>query len=229
MLKTTIKHTAILIFANTPTEEVKRKNIVNGHDLFEHLNNKTYLEAKKTDLDVILYSEELQKGDSFGERFSNAIAYAFSKGYKHIISIGNDSPDLKAKHLTIASENLQQNILTLGPSLDGGTYLIAIAKEQFNKQDFAKLPWQTPKLLASLQNYLKHKDTIVQQLERLKDVDTTTDLHYFLYRFKNSNALLKEIIFTIISSLKRIPFFHFYAYKTQFFTTHYNKGSPFAF
>ena len=150
----TKKHTAILLFANTSEEEVKRKSIVKGNPLFQYLNQKTYLEAKKTGLDVIVFSEKLQRGNSFSERFSNAIESAFLQGYQHIISIGNDSPDLKAKHIAIAHENLNKGITTLGPSLDGGAYLITISKQQFNKKDFASLPWQSRTLFTSLKKYL---------------------------------------------------------------------------
>lgn len=220
------KHTAILIFANTSAEEVKRKKIANGQRLFEHLNEKAFLEAQKTGLDIIHYSEELQQGNSFGERFSNAIAAVFSKGYENVITIGNDSPDLKAHHLNIAKENLQKNILTLGPSLDGGAYLITVAKQEFNKQKFAELPWQTSKVFTSLQNYLKTRSKKVKQLKHLKDVDSITDLHYFLARFKHINTVLKDLILNIISSLKKIQFIYFFTFKEQHLSLCYNKGSP---
>ena len=226
MLKTNLKNTAILIFANTSTEEVKRKKIVNGHDVFEHLNQKIYHEAKKTGLDVIFYSEEHQKGNSFGERFSNAIKHVFSEGYNHVITVGNDSPDLKARHLTIAQNNLDDNTLTVGPSLDGGTYLITLSKKEFNEQEFAKLPWQTSKLLATLQKHLVAKNENIQQLEFLKDVDNLTDLKYFLSRFNGIDTILKKLILDLISLVKKIVLSITHGYKEHQHIAYYNKGSP---
>jgi len=226
MLKTTIKNTVILVFANTSTEEVKRKKIMNGHNLFEHLNQKIFLETKKTGLEVILYSEEFQTGSTFGERFANAIQHVFSKGYQNIIAIGNDSPDLKARHLTIAKENLKSNTLTLGPSLDGGTYLITLSKTEFNKQEFTQLPWQTSKLFVALQDYLEAKNKNIKQLERLKDIDTLTDLHHFLYRYKHTATFLKELILKIISSVQKKASLIIFSYKESQLSLLYNKGSP---
>lgn len=220
------KHTAILIFANSPYEEIEQKGIVNGGILFEYLNQQTFLEANKTGLDVILFSGKFQKGNSFGERFSNAIESVFLQGYEYIITIGNDSPDLKTSHLITAKENLQKNSLTLGPSLDGGTYLITLSKQDFNKQRFANLPWQTSQLFADLKNYLTTKNNNVQELERIKDIDSTDDLHYFLSRFKTTPSFLRKLILRIISPLKKITSTHFFTYQQQPFTRLYNKGSP---
>ncbi len=222
----TKKHTAILLFANTSEEEVKQKGIVKGNSLFQYLNRKTYLEAEKTGLDVIVFSEKLQKGNSFSERFSNAIESAFLQGYQHIISIGNDSPDLKAKHIAIAHENLNKGITTLGPSLDGGAYLITISKQQFNKKNFTSLPWQSRVLFTSLKKYLEHKNGIVQQIEILKDIDTITDLYYFTSRFKHINLAFRKLILNILFFTRKTTSIISCFNKQNYFSLFYNKGSP---
>ncbi len=222
----TRKHTAILLFANTSEEEVKRKSITKGNSLFQYLNQKTHLEAKKTGLDVILFSEKLQKGNSFSERFSNAIEVVFSQGYEHIISIGNDSPDLKAEHICIAQKNLDKGVTTLGPSLDGGAYLITISKQQFNKKEFIHLPWQYKTLFTSLKKYFDDKNSTVEQIEVLKDIDTTTDLNYFISRFKPVNLVFKELILSILFSLRKVHFTISSLYSQNYSSFFYNKGSP---
>jgi len=227
MLKMTTKHTAILLFANSSSEEIKQKKIIKGMDLFKHLNDKISLEAQKTGLDVMLYSEEIQKGNSFGERFANAIESVFLKGYQHVITIGNDSPDLRAHHLTTAAKNLQKNILTLGPSLDGGTYLITLSKQQFNKEQFIKLPWQTSKLLHSLERFLVSKHTTINKLTPLKDIDSFTDIHFFISRFKKTTTLFKSILLSLVFSLRNNFFSPFFFYKEIQLSFPFNKGSPF--
>lgn len=222
----TKKHTAILLFANTSEEEVKRKGIVKGNPLFQYLNQKTYLEAEKTGLDVIVFSEKFQKGNSFSERFSNAIGTVFSQGYEHIISIGNDSPDLTAEHICTAQRNLTKSITTLGPSLDGGAYLITISKQQFNKKDFASLPWQGRTLFTSLKKYLQSKNNIVQQIEILKDVDTITDLYYFISRFKYVNLAFRKLILNVLFFTRKITSIISCFNKQDYFSLFYNKGSP---
>lgn len=220
------RDTAILIFANTSAEEVKRKKITNGCNLFEYLNQKTLLETKKTGLDVIFHSEEHQKGNSFGERFSNAIADVFSKGYKHVITLGNDTPDLKLQHLAIAKEHLKNETLTIGPSLDGGTYLITLSKKEFNKEEFAQLPWQTSKLFVSLQEYLQINGKKTKQLKRLKDVDSVADLQSLLTRYKQIAPFLKELILNLIYSIKKAFSLLVSPYSEIQLSAYYNKGSP---
>ena len=70
----------------------------------------------------------------------------FNKGFQNIITIGNDTPHLKTKHLLETANQFKEKDLILGPSKDGGFYLMGIKKAHFNKNTFLKLPWQTNRL-----------------------------------------------------------------------------------
>jgi rSAM/selenodomain-associated transferase 1 len=69
-----------------------------------------------------------QKGSDLGEKMYNAIKWLFSKGYKKVSLIGADSPDLPLAFIIDAFEKLNSYKLVIGPSEDGGYYLIGMNK-----------------------------------------------------------------------------------------------------
>ncbi|CAL2089369.1 DUF2064 domain-containing protein [Tenacibaculum sp. 190524A02b] len=215
---------AVLIFANSSSQETKQKSLPQGSELFDYLNHRVIQVAKKTSFDIVLFDETLQKGKTFGERFTNAIETIFAKGYHKVIAIGNDSPDLKTKHLKKAFTQLDNQQSVLGPSLDGGAYLIAFHKKHFNKQQFLQLPWQTNLLFTTLhQLLLQH--TKVTSLTYLKDIDSFDDLKYFLFRF-NTERILHDIIRKIIYSFKIVFYYFSPIQKINYPQNIFNKGSP---
>ncbi len=128
--------TAILVFARSSKEETVHKSIYNGAQLFDSLTDYTLEIASKTHLPYFHFSEEQQIGDTFGERFINAIQAVFEKGYEQVITIGNDTPQLKVSHIIEAEKQLSSNKSVLGPSADSGFYLMGLHKSQFDHYAF---------------------------------------------------------------------------------------------
>jgi len=69
-----------------------------------------------------------QKGTDLGEKMYDAIKWLFNKKYKKISLIGSDSPDLPLTFIIDAFEKLDSYNLVIGPSEDGGYYLIGMSK-----------------------------------------------------------------------------------------------------
>jgi uncharacterized protein len=65
-----------------------------------------------------------QKGDDLGERMDLAFRQTFSEGFEKVVIIGCDAPTLPISCIESAFESLSAHSLVLGPSLDGGYYLI---------------------------------------------------------------------------------------------------------
>ena len=225
-------NTAILIFAQTSTEVLRQKGIYKGEKLFETLNKKTVQTAKQSGLPYYLYTEKLQKGNSFGQRFVNAVSEVFSKGYERVIAIGNDSPQLKKQHIVYSCEQLNSNQLVLGPSVDGGFYLIGLHKSLFDAKKFIKLPWQSGQLCKSIINHLANdKQTSFCQLSTLYDIDTAEDVKKVIrYSFQFSRTL-KTILSYIVSTVISRRFWHVLNIfqENKYHSTSYNKGSPLYF
>ena len=137
-----IDRTAILIFANSSKEEMKYKAIPKGNILFDVLTEHTLNTARKTGLPYFLMSEKEQIGSSFGERFVNAISSIFELDFDMVITIGNDTPQLKSSDIVRASKLLGAKKSVLGPSRDGGFYLMGIHKSQFDAKTFRECTCQ---------------------------------------------------------------------------------------
>ncbi len=67
-----------------------------------------------------------QRGKDLGERMLNAFKWLFNQGYKKVILIGSDSPDIPLSYIKEAFSRLDTRELVLGPAEDGGYYLIGL-------------------------------------------------------------------------------------------------------
>ncbi|WP_108866724.1 TIGR04282 family arsenosugar biosynthesis glycosyltransferase [Aquimarina aquimarini] len=220
------KQIAILVFANSSQEELKHKHLVHGQQLFDHLNKKTLVEVRKTGLPYAIYSEKEQHGTTFGERFANAIEDLFEKGYQKVITIGNDSPNLTASHLIDTSHKLMHNTMVVGPSIDGGIYLLGLDKSNFEKNSFVQLPWQTRLLAKFLIKKISASGTHIKLLYRLKDIDKLQDLQYFLNRINRTTRLFKSILLLLFSCIYEAIIYQPKPLVTTIHTIPFNKGSP---
>ncbi|TMM58927.1 DUF2064 domain-containing protein [Maribacter algarum] len=221
------KHkTAILVFARSSQEEVAHKSIYNGGQLFDALTNHVLETVVKTQLPYFHFSEEKQTGNTFGERFTNAIKTIFEKGYEQIITIGNDTPQLEASHILEAEKQLSLNKSVLGPSVDGGFYLMGLHKSQFDAYAFQQLAWQTSDLSKQLLGLLKLRNADVYRLRTLSDIDTQADIKSIIpYSYKLTCELLIAILQTLESGENShfIPSQKFYPLTLG---VRHNKGSP---
>lgn len=197
------QNTAILIFANSAKKEVERKSFL-SIKVFSELNQQILKTAGKTKLPYFHFSEKQQVGNSFGERFTNAIETVINKGFKNVIVIGNDTPHLTTKHIFEAVGQLENNDLVLGPSKDGGFYLMGVKKEHFNKNVFLNLPWQTSSLLISISKGFELKNIDTYYLNLLSDIDTLQDVKPVLESFISISIKLKELLLQIIFINKKL-------------------------
>ena len=220
------KNTAILIFANSAEKDAVLKPL-QSRSLFKTLNSDVISCAQKTGLPYFHYSEDEQVGLTFGDRFTNAIQSIFDKGFKSVIAIGNDTPHLKAKHILKTEQKLETHQCVLGPSKDGGFYLMGLNKSHFNTEAFLKLPWQTKHLNRSVFKILQSNNTSTYFLEQLVDIDSKKDIKFILDSFKSFSKTLKTLLITLIDIDKTI--FSNYILSLQRVTIQnpHNKGSPF--
>ena len=72
-----------------------------------------------------------QSGEDLGERMKNIFSSCFSEGSQSVVVIGSDIPDLPAWIIEEAFFSLDDHDAVIGPSSDGGYYLIGFRKEAF--------------------------------------------------------------------------------------------------
>ncbi|WP_411029422.1 DUF2064 domain-containing protein [Spongiimicrobium sp. 3-5] len=218
--------TAILVFANSSKEELKQKPMAKGEALFDELILQTLATVRKTKLPYFHYSEDQQRGNSFGERFTNAIQDIFNSGYEQIVTVGSDTPLLKASHITEAAGLVNPDNSVLGPSLDGGFYLMGLHKDNFEPTSFKKLPWQTSELTSAISTLLQVSKNRISKLEILVDVDNAQDLKTIVGQGNALGKKLLRLIRSVIASKREILHFTTSFFTSYFTKTHYNKGSP---
>jgi hypothetical protein len=220
------RQTAVLIFANSSQEERKFKSFAKGDAFVEELNKNILQTVKNSKLPYYLFTEKEQVGKSFGERFSNAIQAVFEKGFDSVITVGNDTPQLRKHHILQAAIEIDQNKSVLGPSIDGGFYLMGLSKKQFSQISFLDLPWQKKSLVKTIVLQFAATQTEVVKLDTLLDVDSTSDLRAL---FKLSQFISKKLL-SILSSLLSAKLCISLAWKLfidRWERKHYfNKGSP---
>lgn len=161
---------------------LQEQNIPQNTRVAESLITHAYSQIQKTGLPCFHINEQQQIGNNFGERFANAFRHIFEKGYNYVISVGNDIPQLKAKHISEAARQLESDNadIVLGPDTDGGTWLMGYSHDIFRESRFRHLPWNTEHLLDVILE--QYADTEIHLLEKLSDIDYAKELETFLKR-----------------------------------------------
>lgn len=226
MENTFSKETAILIFANSAAAETRLKKTVANLDLFHALTSRTIHIAKASGLPFFHFTEKQQQGATFGERFSNAVQAIYEKGYANVITIGNDSPQLKASHIIEAERQLQLGKTVLGPTTDGGFYLMGLHRSNFDPKLFLSLPWQRFGLFNKIFLLFESYDSHVFRLPVLHDIDTKEDIVNIL-RFSKTIAIsILKILSSLLKKHIRIVSKNVQILQHHFTSLYFNKGSP---
>ncbi|WP_350286785.1 DUF2064 domain-containing protein [uncultured Croceitalea sp.] len=218
--------TAILIFANSSQKEHSHKSFAKHSPLFEVLNQQTVQKVKRSGLPYFHFTENEQMGNSFGERFVNAIQAVYDKGFKNVITIGNDSPQLKTAHLLKANAQLAKGKTVLGPSTDGGFYLMGLHKDNFDTNLFQRLPWQRFSLFRRISLLLKASRSELFQLPVLHDIDTREDIVVMLNYINSVSNKVLQIFRRIVQKLSASSARDVNLYAFLFTRLTLNKGSP---
>jgi len=115
---------------------------------------------------------ELQHGKTLGERMQHVFKKCL-KEYEKIIIIGSDLPDLEVETIKEAFTWLSSVDVVLGPSVDGGYYLIGLKAPH---DIFKNIAWSTGAVWDEQMREIKHKSLTHAALKERFDVDTFEDL-----------------------------------------------------
>ena len=177
-----IKNTAILVFVRDPKHEAEEKVFANhigffgNHKIAKKLNERIISQSQSSGISTFVIDSSQQFGATFGERFANAFEAVFSKGFEKVIAVGNDCLSLNCKSLWTAAKDLEKNDLVVGPTIDGGFYLIGISKRIFQPESFKKFRWTTSFLKNDFQAFILNNKITSSFLETFRDVDDESTL-----------------------------------------------------
>jgi uncharacterized protein len=138
------------------------------------------------------YTYWYQSGDHLGQRMATAFVRAFEDGVERAVLIGTDIPDLPAHIIEEALNALGSHDAAIGPSADGGYYLIGFNAKGFLPAIFDGIGWGQADVFArTMEIFNKHKAS-VHQLPIWQDIDEYEDLLSFALRNTGNNAAGKN-------------------------------------
>jgi rSAM/selenodomain-associated transferase 1 len=124
----------------------------------------------------ILIRSMAQQGEDLGQRMGHTFCKLFALGYKEVVLAGSDIPELECGHLESAFAVLESAGAVLGPSIDGGYYLIGFSANAFDSRVFNHVPWSTSLVTELTRKNLNNLEISFQELTPLRDVDVVGDL-----------------------------------------------------
>ncbi len=186
----------LMIFVKNPvpgkvkTRLAKTMGEEKAMEIYRQLLDHTHKTTQKLAMDkIVFYSDEilnediweeknygkkLQEGSDLGKRMANAFKYAFSKAYRKAIIIGSDCFDITPKIINEAFAALPANNFVIGPSHDGGYYLLGMST--FYASLFKNKRWSSDEVLHDTLVDIRNINGSYKLLKELTDIDTEADL-----------------------------------------------------
>jgi rSAM/selenodomain-associated transferase 1 len=129
-----------------------------------------------------------QRGEAFGERLSAATDDLLQLGFDSLCLIDSDSPTVPEKAFAQAVDFLarDEDSVVLGPSDDGGYYLIGLKKR--HRRLFNPIDWSTERVLEQTIAAAREIEVPVHLLPTWYDVDDRTTLSRLCREFFGSNG-----------------------------------------
>ena len=153
-------------------------------ELYKMLLNKTLATIERSGFPLQFYLTEimdsetltefkLQDGKNLGERMSKAIAEELRNG-NQVCLIGGDCLDIDSSDLKEAFDNLKINDLVIGPSYDGGYYLIGMKKHY--PELFTSIQWSTATVFEETLKIAQRLNLSIHILPQRLDIDHVEDI-----------------------------------------------------
>ncbi|PKD43174.1 hypothetical protein CWD77_11145 [Rhodohalobacter barkolensis] len=124
--------------------------------------------------DVNIFEKTVQSNGDLGRKMKSAIHAGFEQGFKRVILIGSDCPGISSNLIDDAFDRLKSVDCTIGPSDDGGYYLIGMSR--FLPEIFDDIEWSTNSVCETTIEKLEESGATYSKLTVLNDIDTESDL-----------------------------------------------------
>ncbi|PYK68858.1 MAG: glycosyltransferase [Verrucomicrobia bacterium] len=142
-----------------------------------------YVDVLPADFDLVP-----QRGDNFGERLTNAATDLLRAGFESCCLINSDSPTVTAEVFREGVLELQgaDDRIVLGPSDDGGYYLIGMRKAY--RRLFEDIDWSTERVFTQTLERAQELKVSVHILPKFYDVDDATALRRLCSELLEENS-----------------------------------------
>ena len=116
-----------------------------------------------------------QRGDSLGERLDGLFNAVLNNGFRQAVVMDSDSPTLPASYLKKAFKRLAEVDVVLGPTHDGGYYLIGLKRPQPHL--LCQVQMSTAHVLTDTLKLVEASGLTASLLPAWYDVDDIADLY----------------------------------------------------
>ncbi len=120
------------------------------------------------------FSKALQQKGDLGDKMRLAFEESFNAGYQSICIIGSDCYELDSQTINKAFQILEIKDAVIGPSTDGGYYLIGM--NQLVAEVFSNKNWSTETVNSDTILDFDNLNISYGKLQPLTDIDTEEDL-----------------------------------------------------
>ncbi len=135
-----------------------------------------------------------QIGADLGKRLASATQWATEQGYTKTLLVGSDSPTLPTSYISKAFTRLNSRDVVIGPSTDGGYYLIGFSARNIAMTVpfiFEEIAWSTADVFQQTVARIQSLKATIGLLPPWYDIDTAEDLA-FLYTHISAMRLAGE-------------------------------------
>lgn len=115
-----------------------------------------------------------QPGEGLGAALPDAFARHFAEGFRRVVLIGSDNPTLPPELVEAAERGLDDHDLVIGPSADGGYYLLGM--ERLQRGLFERITWSTEVVYHETLKRARELGLRTHAVDEWYDVDTVADL-----------------------------------------------------
>lgn len=131
-----------------------------------------------------------QVGETLGDRMHNAISSVLGTGYDQAVLIGTDVPTINAEIIEKAFSQIDDKQIVMGPTLDGGYYLIGMnttVKEVFDLNQYGNST-----VFEATVRVARNSGFKVAIVDKLSDIDEPGDVTAFRRAMRSDKNLRKS-------------------------------------
>ncbi len=115
-----------------------------------------------------------QRGDGLGERMENAIHDVLDMGYEKVVLTGSDIPELEADTIETSFAMLSVSDVVIGPTSDGGYYLIGLKEPHHEVFDVKTYGVST--VFEQTVDSIRKTGLKIEIVDEYNDIDTKEDI-----------------------------------------------------
>ncbi|MBI5284007.1 MAG: TIGR04282 family arsenosugar biosynthesis glycosyltransferase [Chloroflexi bacterium] len=129
-----------------------------------------------------------EEASSFGARLTAAMQAAFERGFARVAVIGSDVPHMATAWIEDAFASLDDCDVALGPTRDGGYYLLALRRPE--ERLFADIDWSSGREFGQTLQRARDLELRVSTVCPTFDIDDATDLRALRREIETSGDAL---------------------------------------